>query len=73
MKTRRLALAAMLFLLVNAPYAEPQGNAQPGEHLGALLCETSCSAGAAPRRAARKAPMAGPRMNPPPKAAPMSP
>ena len=48
MKTRRLALAAMLFLLVNAPYAEPQGNAQPGERLGALLCETSCSAGARP-------------------------
>lgn len=48
MKTRRLALAAMLFLLVNAPYAEPQDKAQPGEQLGALLCDTSCSAGAQP-------------------------
>ena len=48
MKTRRLALAAMLLLRVNAPYAEPQGIAQPGEHLGALLCETSWSAGAQP-------------------------
>jgi len=38
----------MLFLLVNAPYAEPQGNAQAGEPLGAPLCETSCSAGAQP-------------------------
>jgi len=27
MKTCRLALAAMLFLLVNAPYAEPQDDA----------------------------------------------
>jgi hypothetical protein len=48
MKTRRLALAAMLFLLVNAPYAEPNEDAKSGEKLGTVPCDSSCSAPAWP-------------------------
>jgi hypothetical protein len=48
MKTRRLALAAMLFLLVDAPYAELYDKAKLAEQLGTVHCDTSCSASARP-------------------------
>jgi tetratricopeptide (TPR) repeat protein len=50
MKLHRLALGTLFFLLVNAPYAaEPHDEAKPGEKLGTVHFDTSCSATAQPQ------------------------
>ena len=50
MMTHRLALAAMLFLLVNAPYAaEPCDEAQSGENPGMVHFDAACSATVEPQ------------------------
>jgi len=50
MKLQRLALGTLFFLLVNAPYsAEPHDEARPGEKLGTVHFDTSCSAAAQPQ------------------------
>ena len=50
MKLQRLALGTLFFLLINAPYsAEPHDEARPGEKLGTVHFDTSCSAAAQPQ------------------------